>query len=187
MVTFKHELKPKRKVYLLLTEFSDTGTKVIKKLTGLKYPHASIGLEEDINTFYSFVNKGFIIEKVNRYAKPGKKTIPCRLYEMTVSEETYLTIKEELDYFIEYKDLYHYSKAGLALSILNLPYKRSKFGFFCSQFVAFILHKSKAITLSKSVNKYFSDDLSSISGMRLKFQGTLKSMMENMSIQPYPA
>ena len=184
MIKFKHEPKLKRKIYLLLTKFSDTGTTVIKTLTGLEYPHTSIGLDEDMNTFYSFVTKGFIVEKINRYAKPGRKAVPCRLYEMTVTEETYLNIKQELEYFVKYGDLFHYSKTSLALSILNLPYKRSQFGFFCSQFVAFILQKSKAIKLSKSVNKYFSNDLSSISGMRLRYQGTLKSMMDRLCIKP---
>ena len=94
MVMLKQEQKTKRKVYLLLTKFPDTGTKIINILTGLKYPHASIGLEEDINTFYSFVTKGFIVEDINRYAKPGRKTIPCQLYEMYVTEETYLKIKQ---------------------------------------------------------------------------------------------
>lgn len=184
MIKLNHALKPKRKVYLLLTEFSDTGTQVIKTLTGLKYPHTSIGLEEDMNTFYSFVTKGFIVEKINRYAKPGRKNIPCRLYELNVSEKTYFKIKEELEYFVKYGELFHYSKTNLALSILNLPYKRKQFGFFCSQFVAFILQKSKAIELNKSINKYFSTDLSKLSGMRLKYQGTLKNMMDRLCIQP---
>lgn len=186
MVMLKQEQKTKRKVYLLLTKFPDTGTKIINILTGLKYPHASIGLEEDMNTFYSFVTKGFIVEDINRYAKPGRKTIPCQLYEMYVTEETYLKIKQALDYFIEFKDLFYYSRTSLTLSILKLPYKRSRFGFFCSQFVAYILQKSQANKEIKSVNQYFSDDLSCISGMRLKYQGNLRSMLDRFYVLPCP-
>lgn len=186
MNILKQEQKIQRKVYLLLTEFPDKGTKVIKALTGLEYPHASIGLEEDMNTFYSFVTKGFIVEDINRYAKPGRKAIPCQLYEMHVSEETYLNIKQSLAYFIEFKDMFYYSKKSLVMSILRLPYKRSRFGFFCSQFVAYILQKSKANQEIKSVNKYFSDKLSCISGMRLKYQGNLRSMLDNFCTLPCP-
>ena len=186
MVIFKQEQKTKRKVYLLLTKFPDTGTRIIKALTGLRYPHASIGLEEDMNTFYSFVTKGFIVEDINRYAKPGKKTIPCQLYEMYVSEETYLKIKKALEYFIEFKELFYYSRTSLALSLMKLPYKRSRFGFFCSQFVAYILQKSQANTEIKSVNKCFSNELSCISGMRLKYQGNLRSMLDSFYALPCP-
>ena len=184
MILLNNKPAETRKVYLLLTKFSDTGTKVIRALTGLKYPHASIGLDEDMNTFYSFVKKGFLVEKINRYVKPGKKAIPCRLYEMTVSEETYLKIKQVLEYFIEFREYFHYSRTSLALSLLNFPYRRNRFGFFCSQFVAFILQRSGAIKEITNVNQYFSDDLSSFSEMRLKYQGNLKNMMHNYCPAP---
>ena len=174
----------KRKIYLLLTEFSDTGTRVIQALTGLKYPHASIGLDEDMNTFYSFVTKGFIVEKINRYVKPGRKNIPCRLYEMTVSEETYMKIKQALEEFIEFGEYFYYSKKSLVMSLLGLPYRTSRFGFFCSQFVAFILRESGIISKMKSINGYFSDNLSDVSGMRLRFQGNLRVMMQNYCSVP---
>ena len=181
-----HEKHP-RKISILLTRFPDNGSRAVSMLTRFYYTHASIGLDEDMNTFYSFVTKGFIIEDINRYAKPGKKAVPCRLYEMRVSEKTYIKIKEALEYFIEFKDFFYYSKTSLALSILKLPYKRSRFGFFCSQFVAYILQKSKANKEIKSVNHYFSDDLSSISGMKLKYQGNLRSMLDKYRILPCPA
>ena len=182
-ITKKEEHK-KRKIYLLLTRFPDTGTRIIKLITGLKYPHASIGLEEDMNKFYSFVTKGFIEEDINRYTKPGRKAIPCQLYEMYVSEETYSKIKKAIEYFIEFKELFYYSRTSVTLSLLKLPYKSSRFGFFCSQFVAYILQKGQANEEIKSVNKYFSDDLSCISGMRLKYQGSLRSMFERFCVLP---
>ena len=62
----------KRKIFILLTKFYDTGSKLLRFATGTYYTHASIGLEEDMNTFYSFVLKGFIEEKITRYNKPGR-------------------------------------------------------------------------------------------------------------------
>lgn len=173
-----------RKIYILLTEFPDKGTKFIKAITGLNYPHASIGLEEDMNTFYSFVTKGFIVESINRYVKTDKLPFPCQLYELNVSEETYHKIKKALDYFVEFKELLHYSKFSLALSILHLPYKRNHFGFFCSQFVAFLLEQSNAATLRKSADRYLSDDLKALKGIRLKYQGNLKNMIDCFNIKP---
>ena len=57
----------KKNIYILLTNFHDGGSKLLHFITGNKYTHASIGFEEDINTFYSFVYKGFLVEKISKY------------------------------------------------------------------------------------------------------------------------
>ena len=53
----------KKKILLLLSKFSDFKSRAIGFLTGFYFTHASIGLGEDKNTFYSFVDKGFIVER----------------------------------------------------------------------------------------------------------------------------
>ena len=45
----------KRKIFILLLHFSDIGSLAMQYYTDFYYTHASIGLEEDMNTFYSFV------------------------------------------------------------------------------------------------------------------------------------
>jgi hypothetical protein len=45
----------KRKIYILLTRLPNFGSKFLTLVTGFYYTHASIGLDEDMNTFYSFV------------------------------------------------------------------------------------------------------------------------------------
>lgn len=173
-----------KKIYILLTRFPDNGSKAIEALTGCYYPHTSIGLEEDLNTFYSFVTKGFIVEKIARYVKPDKEPFPCQLYELNVSEKTYCRIKEALEYFIEFKEILHYTKLGLVLSMLRIPYKRDRFGFFCSQFVAEVLHHSGAVKLTKKSTRYFSEDLKRLPGMKLNYQGNLEAMMEHLKLTP---
>lgn len=173
-----------RKIYILFTRFPDNGTKVIEVLTGCYYPHTSIGLEEDLNTFYSFVTKGFIVEKITRYVKPDRIPFPCQLYELHVSENIYGRIKEALEYFVEFKEIVHYTKLGLILSLLRIPYKRNRFGFFCSQFVAEILHHSGAVKLTKESTQYFSEDLKRLPGMKLNYQGNLETMIEYLGISP---
>ena len=168
----------RRKLYLLLTKFPDNGSKVIEALRGCHYPHASIGLEEDLNTFYSFVTKGFIIESVTRYVKPDREPFPCQVYELEVSDNVYRRIKDILEYFIEFREILHYTKLGVVLSLFHIPYRRDKFGFFCTQFVAFILEASGAVKLEKKNNHYFSDDLKRLPGMKLNFQGNLQTMIK---------
>ena len=176
-----------RQIYLLLTRFPDNGSKVFELLTGCYYPHASIGLEEDLNTFYSFVSKGFIVEKITRYVKPDRAPFPCQLYELEVSESAYSRIKKALEHFIAFKEQLHYSKFALTMSILRIPYKRNRFGFFCSQFVAHILQHSGEIKLKKSSSRYLSGDLRKLSGIKLQFQGNMKTMIDYFGISPSAA
>lgn len=172
-----------RKIYILLTRFPDKGSKAIETMTGCRYPHASIGLEEDMNTFYSFVTKGFIVEKITRYVRPDRPPYPCQLYELSVPEKVYDRIKETLAYFVEFKGLMHYTKFGLILSLLHIPYKRNRFGFFCTQFVAEILQQCGAARLCKKSTRYFSDDLKRLPGMKLHYQGNLQSMLEHFGLR----
>ena len=177
----------KRKIYLLLTRFPDNGSKALGVLTGCRYPHASIGLDEDLNTFYSFVTKGFIIESITRYIKPGREPFPCQLYEFAVSERVYCRVKEILQYFIEFKKMMRYTRLGLIMGLLHIPYKRDLFCYFCSEFVADVLRYSGAAELEKESNRYFSEDLKRLPGMKLHFQGNMKTMIKYCGITPTPA
>ncbi len=174
----------KRKIYILLLRFHDKGTKVIHAFTGSYYPHASIGLGEDLNTFYSFVSKGFIVEKITRYVKPDRRPFPCQLYELSVTNKTYKKIKCAIERFVKLKSCLRYTKLGLILSMLHIPYKKNRFSFFCSHFVAELLERCGAVKLKMKSNKYFSNDLKRLSGMKLVYQGDLKSMACELGLLP---
>lgn len=166
----------KRKLYLLLIRFPDTGSRLIHALTGFNYTHASIGLEEDLNTFYSFVVKGFIVEKIDRYVKPDKTPMPCRLYELEVSQKVYDRVKEIVSAFELHRQDLEYSRMSVFMGLCHIPYKR-RFKYFCSQFVAEVLNRSRAVRLHKKSNLYFPDDLRRLPGMKLDFQGNLKGLL----------
>ena len=172
----------KRKIYILLTKFPDTGSKMIRAIKGCYYTHASIGLDEDPGTFYSFVKKGFIVEKITRYIKPGTEPFPCRLYEIEVSQKVYDAVKNSIEYYVEFKHLYHYSNRGLILSLFNIPYKKSRHGYFCSQFVAEVLNTGNAVKMKKSIRNFFPEDFKKLPGIKLNFAGNLQSMINHFSL-----
>lgn len=171
----------KRKLFILLTKFPDAGAKAIKAITGFNYTHASIGLEEDMNTFYSFVNKGFIVEKITRYLKPDREPFPCQLYVLEVSDKVYQATKKVLDYFVNMKPTFRYAKMGVVLGLFHVPYKR-KYCYFCSHFVASVLEQAKAVVLKKSSALYFPKDFRKLPGVRLYFQGNLQSFVNKFSL-----
>ena len=153
--------KNKKKVYVLLTRFPDTGSKWIQAFTGFYYTHASIGLEEDMNTFYSFVTKGFIVEDINRY------------------------VKRIIQYYVRKKEELAYTKVGLVFSLMRIPFKR-KHKFICSQFVAHVLKRAKAAKLKKFSVLYLPGDLKKLTELKLVFEGNLQSFITHFGIQPKP-
>ncbi|MBQ4100583.1 MAG: hypothetical protein IJC83_03455 [Oscillospiraceae bacterium] len=174
----------KRKIYILLTKLPGKRSSVIRFATRSYYAHASIGLEEDTDTFYSFViKKGFIVEKLTRYIKPDRAPFPCQLYELEVTEDVYMKVKSIIRHYIEIKDRLHYSKLGLFLSILHIPYKRNQLGFFCTQFVAEVLKSAGAVMLTHKPSHYFSKHLKLLPGMKLNYQGNLKTLIEHFKLK----
>ena len=174
-------MEQKRKLYVLLTRFPGKAAIAIHAFTGCYYTHASIGLEEDLNTFYSIVGKGFIVEKITRYVRPDREPFPCQLYEMEVSEKVYTTVKTLLLECVENKNSYQYSKLGVVLCLLHIPFKR-KYHYFCSQFVAEILRNAQAASLKKHSTLYHPGDFRKMPGMRLQFQGNLQGMMGHYTL-----
>lgn len=177
----KRKEHTKRKLYILLTRFPDNGSKAIQAMTGFYYTHASIGLEEDMNIFYSFVTKGFIVEEIPRYLRPDRAPFPCQIYELKVSEKVYNSVKKILSSYIERKSHLRYTKLGLVFCLLRIPYKK-KHHYFCSQFVADVLKQAKATRLQKSSALYLPGDFKNLPGIRLHFQGNLQSMLNHFEM-----
>lgn len=174
--------KNKKKVYVLLTRFPDTGSKWIQALTGSYYTHASIGLEEDMNTFYSFVVKGFIVEDIQRYNKPDRAPFPCQVYELEVSESVYDSAKRIIQHYINKKDKFSYTKIGLLFSLMRIPYKR-KHKYICSQFVAEVLERAQAAKLKKHTVLYLPGDFKKLSELKLVFEGNLQSFITHFGVE----
>lgn len=172
-----------KKIYILLTRFPDRGAKWIEALTGCCYPHAAIGLEEDLNKFYSFKVRGFMTEEITRYLRPDRKPFACQLYELPVTEQKYNCVKHRIEQFLERKAELHYTRLGVVLSLLRIPFKR-KNHYFCSQFVAETLQHTKTAILRKSSSLYLPGDLSKLAGIRLIYQGNMSDMAVRFKLLP---
>lgn len=166
----------KRKIYVLLTRFPNLGSKIISKITSFYYTHASIGLEDDLNTFYSFVTKGFIVEKIDRYIRPDRDPYPCMLYEIEVTNEVYEKIKSIINVFIIEKKNLRYTKLGFALCLFRVSYQKQN-RFFCSQFVAYVLKYSGAVCFQKDSSLFLPKDFSRMNEAKYVFSGNMASLL----------
>ena len=171
----------KRRIYILLTRLPNFGSKFLTLVTGFYYTHASIGLDEDMNTFYSFVFKGFIVEKINRYVKPHRLPFPCQVYEIYVDEDKYNEIKEYINGFVERKNELKYTKFGVAMCMMGIPFKRKQH-FFCSQFVADVLKRCNVKRLGKPTVLYLPHDLNTLLKENIMFKGNHESFLKRFNI-----
>lgn len=177
------ENRATKSVYILLTRFGDNTSKFVSLVTRCYYTHASIGLEEDMSRFYSFVYKGFIVEEIPRYLKKDKTPMPCELYKIDVCEKVYRRIKKMLHSFEEAKKKFRYTRLGVASCIFGIPYKEH-LSYFCSHFVADVLKKCGAAGIKKKSCLYLPKDLRKLDKLKLTFKGNLLTFARHFGIIP---
>ena len=166
-----------KKIYVLMTRYPGYNAKFLAWYTGFPYTHTSVGFEDDMDTFYTFVSKGFFVESIRKYEKPDRPSFPCALYEITVPEKTYYNVKKLVLSYKARKEKLKYSTLGLVCCFLKIPLKR-KNKYFCSQFVAEVLQKSKVLRLKKKSTLYFPKDISKHKELKLIFVGNHLSFVE---------
>jgi hypothetical protein len=138
-----------RNVYIMLTDTGTLFTKSIKKYTRAPYNHASISFDPDLQELYSFgrknpsnpMNGGFVKEDIfeGTYSKyPGTT---CVIYRLEVSDRDIVKMKRVLNVFKKNQHKFLYNLLGVIGVSLKEPVEFSN-SYFCSQFVAEILHRS---------------------------------------------
>lgn len=176
----------RRKLFVLLTQFPGLDSKALRWWTRFPYSHVSLGLDEDMNTFYSFVVKGFIVEDISRYNRPGRIPFPCELYALDVSEETYQAVRKTCMTFVNRRSQLSYTRLGLILTLINIPW-RLKNRYICSQFVAQTLQRCTSIRLRKSSTLYLPGDFRRLRELKMVFRGDLLCLSNRFGNRPYPA
>lgn len=106
-----------RTVYILLTRSGTWFSRLIHLATQDSYTHASIGLDGPDGPFYSFARKhphlalpAGLVEEAPA-AERGAE-MPCRLYELKVSEDVYRRLRRRLACMYGQRERYHYNLLG---------------------------------------------------------------------------
>ena len=172
-----------RTIYILLTRSETYFSRLIHHFTRGEYTHASIGFEGPAGAFYSFARKyprlpfpgGFIREGVNWGFFSLHPQIPCCLYALTVSEETYQSVCQRIREMYEEKERYHYSVLGAMASYFKYPLVRETHKF-CSEFVAEVIYESGAAELERDPALTQPMDFCRLRGLRPIFRGRVGAM-----------
>lgn len=173
-------------IYILLTRSDTILSRLVQLFTSDPYTHASISFDHGLQPLYSSARKngetmfpaGPCTEVFHRGFYYKHQSIPCALYELEVSDEVYETARAEAQRFARDSDLYSFNILGLILCKLNIPFHpRSK--YFCSQFVAEILFRSRALELPKDTSLMKPMDYTRIPQLRCRYRGPLRDLVKN--------
>ena len=143
-------------IFILFTQYKVWFARFLSIIRHHNYSHVALALDDDRNCFYSFNIKGFCCETPEKYKRHGvTKSI---LYEVKVKDESYNKIREKIYETAENRNRMKYSFWGIALCLLRIPFHK-KNQYFCSEFVADLLKKSKTIMLRKRSSLYLPEHL----------------------------
>ena len=177
-ITWKWRCVMNKNIYIMISQTGTSCSKIFELFTRAPYNHASIALDEDLNSLYSFARQnlyipiiaGFVKEDVNEGIYKLHDNTLCQIYRISISEEQYLTLQQSIHNFE--KDKYGYNFAGLVAMLFNVPYHR-RYHYVCSQFVAYVLQESKSVQLEKDFSLMRPHDFSSLPGVDLIYSGKL--------------
>ncbi len=171
-------------VYILLIRTNTWFSRLIHRMTGAEYTHASLSLEPGTGALYSFARRhthlplpaGFEQERVDSGLMGNNPQIPCALYRIEISPEVRRRIEEQLRQMQARQKQLKYSLLGPLFCLLHRPRVR-KDRYFCSQFVAQLLAETGAIRLQKPASLYHPCDFLEQPEAELCYHGVLQDLM----------
>lgn len=170
-------------IYILLTKSNTLLSRIVDFVTSDTYTHVSIAFDEELQTVYSSSRKngrtlfpaGPCRENLQGGYYKKHPQIPCSVYQLQVSDETYENAKQEVAQIMSEVDHYHFNIIGLLLCRFNIPYHRKHY-FFCSQFVGEILRRSHALILPKDTSLMRPSDYMKLPELLCCFRGYLSDL-----------
>lgn len=175
------------KIYLIYTASRSVLSRTIKLYTKEDYNHVSIAFDKSLTETYSFGRKkisnpfigGFVKEDFN---DPFFLTAHCEIYSITLTTEQYLLLRQQLAYFINNQPLLRYNLLGLLAITANVKFHREN-AFFCSEFVATLLTKSRIASFSKELVFVTPQDILRTCSLEREYHGTVKGYLAYTAIK----
>lgn len=170
-----------KKIYIVLTRTKTILSKLIAAVKNDEYTHASISLDIDLNSMYSFGREfiynpfigRFVEENLNEGIFGIHNELKGLVLEIEVTYKQYENIKKLLNKFISNPKYYKYNYFGIINSLINKEYCCSN-RFLCSEFVYYLLNESGAAELNKPRNLVRPQDLLKLNG-KVIYKGNLKN------------
>lgn len=165
-------------IYLV---FSNTGTllsKCINYYTKDPYVHVSLSFDNSFKKMYSFGRVfpqipfigGLVEEDLKDGVYKRFENSKCVIYKISIDDEQYKLLNEELESFLKEQKKYKYSLLGLIGVAIQKPIKRNNH-YFCSEFISHLLIKSNIYDSDKIPGLTKPSDLLNITHKEFIYEG----------------
>lgn len=169
-----------RELYIVLTNTGTVLANIISYCTKEHLSHVSIAFDSNLSEVYSFGRKyqrnpfigGFIRED---FGGPLFHHSQCAIYRMRVSQQTYDSIRSQIDHFVNYAGRYHYNFLGMIAVYFNIAWQRNNH-YFCSQFVSSVLNNANLELFHKETTLVTPGDFHNAQ-LELIYRGRLRSYL----------
>jgi len=123
---------------------------------------------------YNPLSGGFIKEQVEGdLIRSHRRPTRCEMYSCTVSEAQYKRIRNHIRHMEKNRDLYRYNLMGIFAFVLRIKIERRN-AYFCSQFVASLLHENGVQLFDKDAEWVMPNDFRHCSQLQLVYKGDLR-------------
>lgn len=168
-----------KQIYVILTRTNTILSNLIGFFSKSKYTHASLSLDKNLNSMFSFGRRQtfnpfigcFRRECLDEGIYALHKELPGIVIELTVTDEEYKLVSEIIGNFVTNSDNYKYNYIGLLNSFFCIE-TNFEDRFLCSEFVYYVLYKSKLCDLGIPGNLIKPQDLLKIKG-KVLYEGDL--------------
>lgn len=129
-------------IYIVTSQTGTWLSRTLKIITGANYNHASLSLENDLDTMYSFGRRhpynplwaGYVKESPHYGTFKRFQKTDVIVLEIPVDEEAYSKIESRLEEMYQDKNQYHFNFIGLLLAAVHIHYSPKK-KYYCSAFI----------------------------------------------------
>lgn len=176
---------PDREIYIVLSQTGSIVSRIIRRVTGKVYNHASISTDASLDTMYSFgrvhpynpVWGGFVKESPNYGTFRRFSNTEARVLAIPVNDEQYWGIKKYLENMYQDRGQYYYNYAGLFLALFHKAYW-SKNHYYCSEFVRDVLQRFQVISKDTFSGIVHPESFLQLSGCKIVYEGCFLEYQE---------
>lgn len=167
-----------RDIYIVLSRTGTMFSNIIALFTQKEYSHVSLSLDSSFTQMFSFGRKiptkvlpaGLVEENLYDGVFAMYPKSRCLIYKVSITNEQFIFLQNEIDKFFKNKDNYKYSVLGTVTAYFNKPFKREYY-YFCSQFVSELLIKSGIYKTDKLPEVIKPMDLLEIDNIEFIYEG----------------
>ncbi len=166
-------------IYVVVSQTGSIVSRIIRRVTGDQYTHASIALDKKLDAMYSFgrihpnnpVIGGFVKESPNYGTMKKFRMANIVVIQLKVADEQFNGINDLINSMYASRKKYHYNYIGLFLAKYGLHFHRDNY-FYCSEFIKELLERFHIVEKNEFSDVVRPADLLDVKG-EIIFQGKL--------------